>query len=192
MSDLTWFGTGAVFAFFLGLVVALRGLRARAVWPLLAVVALLTVVPWISFMAYFTHLLDVPSYFEWRARPSTDWLPSLVGVTVGMAYGWRERKTLGSVPRQLRAVLPGAIIALALVILAHAKPLLMPLDTARIGNSWDHGVCLQSTQASCGPCSAATALRFLGYRLPNANSLSKHTPARLVHSIGSLSGRSAG
>jgi len=162
MREIAWFGAGSLCAFALGLATALRVPRGRAVQPLLAAAVVACGVPWLLFLAYFTHFFDVPWYFEWRAAPSTDWLPSLVGVSVGIGYGWRKRWARAEKTWQFRTVFPGAFIALGLVVLAHAKPLLIPLNMEQVHDAWERGACLQSTPASCGPCSAATVLRALG------------------------------
>lgn len=119
------------------------------------VVALVLVVcaglPCLLFIAYYAHVVDTLIYFEWRARPVTDALPSLVGLTVG----WFSSRATG------RGVLASAVATLVLVGLAHAKPHLIPL-TQPLQDAWQANVCLQSTEATCGPCSAATVLRSLG------------------------------
>jgi hypothetical protein len=148
----------ALVAFAIGYSLSLHFSAKASVRAIALVLATLAAIPWGLFVAYFMHILDVPWYFEWRTRPSTDWLPSLTGLTVGLLCGrWRD------LPRNMHTAFAGALTAVLLVGLAHAKPLLMPLPLEGIHDSWKQNVCLQSTRASCGPCSAATVLRTLGY-----------------------------
>ncbi|GAA5127463.1 hypothetical protein GCM10023212_32380 [Luteolibacter yonseiensis] len=42
--------------------------------------------------------------------------------------------------------------------------IMSPLDRSGLKATWEDGACLQSTESTCGPASAASIMRFLGYR----------------------------
>ncbi len=128
--------------------------RRLAAWGVLAGVMAL---PWLLAIAYYSHLLDSPLYYQWRSQPLTDWLVSGAGLGVGLVVGAQAR-TQG-----LRAihVALAAVLAILALTAAFAKPWLQP-ELPILEDRWSDGVCLQSSHASCGPCAAATLLRHHG------------------------------
>jgi ABC-type bacteriocin/lantibiotic exporter with double-glycine peptidase domain len=53
---------------------------------------------------------------------------------------------------------------LALLLIPYSKPWLGPLDLSRLSDHCEGTVCLQSTLSTCGPSSAATILKSLGWQ----------------------------
>jgi hypothetical protein len=157
----------ALVAFGLGRFLSGRSWQRRWVRVVLVAPAACAGLPCLLFVAYYAHVVDSRLYFEWRAQPVTDLLPSLVGLTIG----WFTSRT------KPRSILASAIATLTLVGLAHAKPHLIPL-AAPLQDTWNANVCLQSTGATCGPCSAATVLRSLGVQATEAElATESHTSA---------------
>ena len=124
-----------------------------ASWLIAAIMA----VPWFLVAAYYTHMLDVPAYFEWRAAPSTDGLATGVGFVIGLLVGVHARAC------RLTGVHLAAAPTLACLALtaAFAKPWLQP-RTGELNDVWVDGVCIQTSPTSCGPCATATLLRHFG------------------------------
>lgn len=116
-------------------------------------------VPAAAFVLYYLHLVREPAwYVELRSIP---WIESLSG-GVGLLGGLLE----GRLP-QFRSVLvgdtPARRLALLLALTPFLKPILLPIGLGgRFADAWEDGVCLQSTMATCGPCSLATVFRALG------------------------------
>ena len=81
-----------------------------------------------------------------------NWLPMLAGLLVG--FGW----VLSPSTRRTKSLLFGTLLVLALVLpyrrLFAARPAVI--------SQWQHGVCLQSTNATCGAAAAATLLSTVG------------------------------
>lgn len=116
-------------------------------------------VPAAAFALYYLHLVREPVwYVELRAIP---WVEALSGGT-GFLAGLLE----GGLP-SIRSVLigktPARRLALLLALTPFLKPILLPIGLGgRFTDTWQDGVCLQSTMATCGPCSLATVFRALG------------------------------
>jgi len=53
--------------------------------------------------------------------------------------------------------------AVCVLLAPFAKPILRPLDRSALRDRWENGACLQSTESTCGPSSAATILRRMGH-----------------------------
>lgn len=115
--------------------------------------------PAAAFALYYLHIVREPAwYVELRSLP---WIESLSG-GCGLLAGLCE----GQLPR-VRSVLlgetPARRLALVLALTPFLKPVLMPIGLGgRFLDAWEDGVCLQSTMATCGPCSLATVFRVLG------------------------------
>jgi len=124
--------------------------------PVAWIAAALCVLPWIAFVAYYTHVFDTANYYEWRSARATDFLAALIGVSAGVVAG----RALPS--SRVQALLAASAAALVLLAVAFAKPALTRMPKSWIKDTWRDGVCIQSTPATCGPCAAATVLRHFG------------------------------
>lgn len=138
---------------------------------LLVGVAALLALPWLAFLAYYTHMLDGPLYYEWRSWPLTDFTAGGVGALAGaLAAGPDARRPRGTAGPARAAGVGGRPFGLGrgvaytalLVILAFAKPALGLMHPEELNDVWVDGVCIQTSDASCGACTTATVLRALG------------------------------
>lgn len=141
-----------------------RAERAPPGWLLLGAGGLLAV-PWLAFLAYYTHVLDGPLYYEWRSWPWTDFTAGGIGALVAVV---RARRPTGEIPeseagtRASADLWAGAAFTALLVVLAFAKPALGLMHPEELHDVWVDGVCIQTSDASCGACTTATVLRALG------------------------------
>lgn len=146
--------------FFLGwlLIPRLRG-RLRQVFILAGVIAAL---PTALYLLFYLHDFGEPIfYYQFRALPYTEMLSAGTALLAGQLF----RLRLGANPHRIinfRVLYP--ILVLLLLPVPFIKPAVMPLNYNRIWNRWRDGVCMQTTTATCGPCSAATLLRHFGMR----------------------------
>jgi len=158
--------TGALFT--VGLFAARWVRRPRWQGLLIAGFALLAT-PTLLFPAYFLHLaaLDVPWYYEWRSHEWTDFVPTSCGLLFGALAGLMQPRPSPMVEAtsarwDWRWVRMSALLLLLVLLVSFAKPWLFGVQFSALQERWRDGVCLQSTPSTCGPCSAATALRTLG------------------------------
>ena len=108
--------------------------------------------PAASFSVYYLHLIpDTAGYFAFRSLPGVEWVLLIPAGAAGVLATF--------VPKWRFALLVCALLA---VIVPFLKPLLKPVSVDRIGETWTDDVCLQSSQSTCGPASAATLLRQFG------------------------------
>jgi hypothetical protein len=130
------------------------GRRLPVSFRLAPVVLGLCGVPGALFLAYYTHWFDTsPWYCEYRSWPGIELSAALMGVPTGWVCHRVARPWLW---------VAASVLLAALVVAPHLKPFLVPLDTARLVDRWQDGVCLQSTASTCGPSCAATLLRGAG------------------------------
>lgn len=116
--------------------------------------------PGLSFILYYLHLFREPIwYIEFRSFPGVEMLSAFWGLLFGcleikkpVTGNWRY--FIGN-----RMMLR---LSLLLIFAPFAKPVLLPLSGAAFNDAWREGVCLQSTAATCGPCSLATVYKALG------------------------------
>ena len=105
--------------------------------------------PALSFILYYLHLLREPAwYLEFRSLPGVE----LLSASWGLLFGALDR----------RGDLLMLRLSLLLTFTPFAKPVLLPLFPSALHDAWRDGVCLQSTSATCGPCSLASVARSLG------------------------------
>lgn len=113
----------------------------------------LLAVPSVLFAVYYLHVL--PEY-EWfyslRSWPGSEFLVVLLGCAGGAAAAL--------IPRML-LILP-LFAVLAMSVVPHIKPVLVPLTDDEFKDKWEGNACLQSTASTCGPASVATILRHFG------------------------------
>jgi predicted double-glycine peptidase len=118
--------------------------------------AILLAGPGFLYVFYYFHLFDKAEWFyNFRAMSYTELLAGGMGFLFGWTYPTMEPDTFGE-----RALIPG--ILFVLVFIPFMKPVLSPIDLDRLKSECPGDVCLQSSESSCGPASAATLLRNLG------------------------------
>lgn len=145
----------AAVLFCLGSAVAKRASpRSARSWLFLSGIVLAA--PGLLFVLYYTHLFDSAAWFySLRVLPLTELLPSGMGLLAGVLHSRFEPETLGQ-----RLLVPGALVVL--VVIPFVKPLLDPVELARLRDRCEGEVCMQSTFSTCGPSSAATLLKAFG------------------------------
>lgn len=116
--------------------------------------------PALSFLLYYLHLIREPVwYIEFRSFPGVEMLSSFWG----LLFGYIEiRRPITGNWRYLIGNRMMLRLSLLFIFAPFAKPVLLPLMRAPFNETWSDGVCLQSTPATCGPCSLATVYRALG------------------------------
>lgn len=123
---------------------------------LLITAAALFAVPGLLFVLYYLHLFDSAMWFcGMRAAPYTELLASGLGLAAGFAHSSFRPESIGE-----KLIAPALLTVL--VLIPFSKPILEPLEFAALQDRCPDGVCLQSTQSTCGPASAATILRAFG------------------------------
>jgi hypothetical protein len=139
----------------------LTGPRRLSLALLLALLSL----PGFAFCTYYLHILpEMEWLYQLRSyRGSGLWLAvPLAAVVSWNAFLYRPFALL---------LYASAIITVAL---PYAKPLLRPLDQSLLHDQWLGSACLQSTESTCGPASAATVCRIL-HRNDISESLLAHS-----------------
>ncbi len=149
---------------------AWRSSRDRPAWRALAWAAAgLLSIPAALFVAYYAHIVDYVWYSEWRSWPATDYTASMCGYTAGvLAAGIQDLNARYDpdrydLKRAGRAAVLAALATMFILVVAFARPLLQPLSLPPAAPRWSGDVCLQTTDATCGACAAATVLRHLGH-----------------------------
>lgn len=134
-----------------------RRMPRTPVW--LGVLLIMSSLPAVAYAGYYLHLVDEPvTLYRLRALPGSELLAGLIG----LPCGWLVKR-LGEHPRRAVRLCTLAIaIAPMLVVIPYAKVITTPLARDHLRERWADGVCLQSTNSTCGPSSAATLLRAAG------------------------------
>jgi hypothetical protein len=124
---------------------------------LLSILGLVIAIPGVIFAVYYLKILGEPIWlYQFRSLPFTELSASGAGFMAGLLHGKfstreRFRRIVGS------WFFPG-ILGLGLFI-PYVKPLVRPPNWKHFQERWSEGVCLQTSESSCGPACAATLLR---------------------------------
>jgi hypothetical protein len=154
-----------VTAILLAIVVECFGRRLNPTQRLILALGLSVLsLPALLFGVYYLHVLPEWQWlYEWRSlRASELWLV----LPLSAAVAWSD-----FLKRPL--VLASYAGAVGAALVPFAKPILRPLDRSQLRDQWENDACLQSTESTCGPSSAATILRRLGHREANEAILSR-------------------
>jgi hypothetical protein len=117
---------------------------------------LLLAVPGLLFPLHYFHWFDHAVWFyRFRSLPFSELAAAGAGLLAGALAEVLNHAQVRAAPCLL------AVLALGIVA-PHAKPLVAPVPLSAFSEHWRDGVCLQSTQSSCGAASAATVFRSLG------------------------------
>ncbi len=123
----------------------------------LSILGVVIAIPGAIFAVYYLKILGEPIWlYQFRSFPFTELSASGVGFIAGLLHGKfstgeRFRRIAGS------WFFPG-ILGLGLLI-PYVKPMVRPPDWEHFQDRWSEGVCLQTSESSCGPACAATLLR---------------------------------
>ncbi len=123
-------------------------------------VAALLAAPGIAFAVYYLKVFREPIWlYEFRTIPFTEMTAGGAGLLAGLLHGWLApkpafRRVAGS------WFFPG--ILLIGILVPYLKPIVRPPRWNEFQDRWSDGVCLQTSESSCGPACAATLLKRLG------------------------------
>ena len=145
--------------FFLGIWLSRR---ARSNYLILALFAigLLTAIPAVLFVVYYTGVFgEAVWFYSFRAKPGIE----LAACGAGLLAGWlqaarnrsfrvRKEMSVGFIP----------FVLLLCVTIPYQKQIFLRPDWNNFNDRWAGNVCLQSSESACGPASAATLLKYLG------------------------------
>ena len=126
----------------------------------LAVFSLIAAVPAFLFAVYYVGVLGEAGWFySFRALPGSEF--SACGI--GLLAGWFQtmRNQIQRISKQVSAGFIPFILLLC-VGAPYLKQIFLRPDWNNFSDSWSEGVCLQSSESSCGPASAATLLKLFG------------------------------
>ncbi len=145
----------AVLFFMAGLTLCRRGKSRTVAW-----VGVLVGMPAFLFAAHYAKVLGEARWFyTFRSWPFTE----LSAAGVGLFFGWLEYRR-EQTPRLKKVI--GRFFVPFLLLLCVAVPYLKQIflrpDWNAFQDRWSAGVCLQTSEASCGPAAAATLLRHFG------------------------------
>ena len=127
---------------------------------ILAVFSIIASIPAFLFAVYYTGVLGEAGWFYlFRSVPGSE----LFACGAGLSAGWLQNKRSQS-PRIRKQVSAGFIpfILLLCVSIPYLKQIFLRPDWDGFSDRWSEGVCLQSSESSCGPASAATLLKVAG------------------------------
>jgi hypothetical protein len=116
--------------------------------------------PAILFVVFYTGIFGEATWFyTFRSWPGTE----LTAGGAGWIAGWLQAKR-NQKPRVRKYVSAGFISFLLLlgVMIPYLKPIFLRPDWNDYADHWSNEVCLQSSESSCGPASAATLLHLAG------------------------------
>ena len=150
---------GTFALFFLGYWLSQRA-GSRMQHLFLAFFSLLATVSAILSVVYYTGILGEAIWFySIRAMPGTEFAASGAGMLAGWLQAARNRN-----PRISRHMSGGFIpfILLICVTIPYLKQVFLRPDWNNFDDRWSGIICMQSSESSCGPASAATVLKFLG------------------------------
>jgi len=130
----------------------------------LAFISLLAAIPAVFFAAYYTKLFGEAEWFyTFRSLPFTE----LSAAGIGLFAGWLQHQREKS---QRFKKMVSAFFVPSMTVLCVAAPYIKQIflrpDWSKFEDRWSDGVCLQSSESSCGPAAAATLLRHYGKSVP--------------------------
>jgi hypothetical protein len=117
-------------------------------------------IPAIVFAAHYSKILGEAAWFyTFRSWPFTE----LSAAGIGLFFGWLQYQR-EQIPRLKKAVgrffLP--LLMSFCVAVPYLKQIFLRSNWSAFTDRWSDGVCLQSSEASCGPAAAATLLWHFG------------------------------
>jgi hypothetical protein len=150
-----------VFGVLLAVAAALeRSLSTPAIRFPIAVASLLLAMPGIAYAGYYLHLVAEPiALYRLRSVPGSELLAAGCGAIIGWS-AWSDRLAARRLARPVRAL--ALVVGVAVITVPHLKSIVRPLDPGLLRDHWSQGVCLQSTDATCGPSCAASLLHQWG------------------------------
>ncbi|MFM2296018.1 MAG: hypothetical protein RLZZ350_2431 [Verrucomicrobiota bacterium] len=150
---------GALAFFFAGIWLT-RQAQSKSQKSLILAACLFAAVPAFLFAVFYTGIFGEAEWFySFRALTGSE----LFATGAGLLAGWLQTKRRQS--QTIRKQVSAGFIpfALALCVTApYLKQIFLRPDWNSFSDRWTNGVCLQSSESSCGPASAATLLKHFG------------------------------
>lgn len=132
----------------------------RGLFLFLSAIALVMAAPGILFAVYYFKILGDPLWlYRFRSVPGSELSAGAAGLLAGLLHGRYSRQP--GFQRIAGKYFFPTTLALGLV-LPYLKPVLRPPHWDQFQDQWTEGVCLQTSESSCGPACAATLLRQMG------------------------------
>lgn len=133
-----------------------RRVRSRG----LVVLGMILAVPGFVIAAYYVRIFYEPLWLYWfRSQP----LSELAGGGIGLIAGWlQHRREMNTTARRLISPFFIPFMLVLCVAAPYLKQIVLRPDWSKYEDRWSQDVCLQSSESSCGPASAATLLRHFG------------------------------
>jgi len=122
--------------------------------------SLVAAVPGFLFAVYYTGFLGEAGWFySLRSWPDSEFF----ACGIGLLAGWLQTRRSQS-QRISKQVSAGFIPFMLLLCVGapYLKQIFLRPDWSNFSDGWSEGVCLQSSESSCGPASAATLLKLFG------------------------------
>lgn len=163
-----FFNPNVCIAIFIGILLFTLGdtlgsnAKRRSIVAMLLIAGIVMVLPALSFGLYYVHVIDEPIwYIEYRSIPYIEILSGFSGFLFGLLS-----KTLSKIRTVNIHQFLYFLIAMLFCIVPFIKPIVLPVKLfSNITNTWVGDVCMQSTPSTCGPCSAATILKYYGINI---------------------------
>jgi hypothetical protein len=145
--------------FGIGLMVA-RSLFDGKKSAVLFAIASAAAAPGIIFAVYNLKIFNEPIWlYRWRALPFSELSASGVGFLMGCLHErFAGKLKLSRVGKKI--LFP--VLLLMIISIPYLKPIFRPMKASQFHERWSDGVCLQSSDSTCGPASAATLLQARG------------------------------
>jgi hypothetical protein len=146
-----WFVTNFVLYAVLYFLARQWSSRVRFVsWLIIAILSAILFLPAVLYSFYYLHFFDGWCYFyQFRSHSVSNLYPSTLGWVAGLLYSISDRTCL---KKYLY------IVFIFFVLCPYLKIILTPLDSSTLQDRWNDGVCLQTSESTCGPASVATIL----------------------------------
>ncbi len=129
----------------------------------LFIFSLIAAVPAFLFAVYYVGILGETEWFySFRALQGSEFSACAVGLLAGWLQTRRNQNQ--RVRKQMSAGFIPFILLLC-VAAPYLKQIFLRPDWSNFNDRWADGVCLQSSESSCGPASAATLLKIYGKRV---------------------------
>ena len=145
--------------FFLGICLSQRA-HSQLQISILVLLGVLAAIPAILSCIFYTGFLgEAVWFYVFRAMPDTEFAACSAGLLAGWLQNLRNRSL--RVSKQMSAGFIPFVLLLC-VTLPYLKQVFLRPDWNNFADRWSENVCLQSSESSCGPASAATLLNFFG------------------------------
>jgi hypothetical protein len=145
--------------FLMGMIAA-RKVSGQMKLAAMFAIAFAAAAPGIIFAIYYLKIFDEPIWlYRWRAVPFSELSASGVGFLMGCLHEKLACKLKLSVVGK-KFLFP--VLLLLIVSAPYLKSIFRPMKSSQFQEKWSDGICLQSSDSTCGPASAATLLRSMG------------------------------